>query len=209
MASLPLLQQLPLHDIPESPPQGFNPAQVICRELSRDRDDSPLYVDIDRPTRTNSPRFTTIEQFARDIALNGYVRNPPPPPEQRENKWIDIKISRDSYVVIVLSDTRGWTFTTLRYDDGSSQEGVSLMWLSDDHPNPLSHYGDLHYVDDSGVIHDQPAPNCRVAYFSARPMRNPTHGDRYEQRICYVVDYPGGTHEFIDPDIRFPGNGSG
>lgn len=208
IATINLLRQLPLNQIPNDLPANFNPRQVICRELARLEDGSPRYIDIDRPTRTNEPRFTSIEEFAREIALNGYVRNLPPPPEPEENKWIDIKVSRDSYVVIFLSRSRAWEFTTLRYDDDTAQEGVTLMWLSDDHVDPLSHYGWLHYVDDSGVIHDRPAPNCRVAFFAAKPMRNPAHGDRYEQRICYVVDYPGGTHEFIDPDIRFPGNGT-
>lgn len=206
-ASLNLLLSLPLHQIGSAPPRDFDPKQVLCRELGRTTKGTPRYIDIDRPTRTNEPRFTTIDEFAANIAVSGYSRNPSQPPEKEEDRWIDIKISRDTWIVIVLSADHEWTFTTLAAEP-SSLEGIMLMWLSDDHIDPRSHYGSLRFVDASGAIHDKPMPGCRVAYFAAKPMRNPPNGDRYEQRICYIVDYPAGSHEFIDPDIRFPGNGS-
>jgi hypothetical protein len=207
--NLATLRELPLNDIPIGLPQNFSPVQVICRELYKISDGSPRYRNIDRPTWVAEPRFTTIEEFAREVATRGYTRNPSPLPEPEENRWIDIKVSRDSYIVIELAPELAWNFTTLLDDSGDPVAGVTLLWLSDDHPDPLSHDGFLHYVDDSGVIHDRPAANCRVAYFAAKPMLNPMHGNKYEQRICYVVDWNGGTREFVDPDIRFPGNGSG
>jgi hypothetical protein len=31
----------------------------------------------------------------------------------------------------------------------------------------------------------------------------------YQQRIVYIMDTPGGATRFEDPDIRFPGEGTG
>lgn len=204
-----MLQELPLVDIPDKPPVGFSPVQVIHRELTRNPGGAPLYKDIDRPTPVPAMGFS-IQQFAREIALNGRVRNPPPPQEQQENLWTSIRLSRDSYVVIELTSMMTWKYTTMERPDGTDQEGICLNGLSDDDPDPLSHYGDLHYVDGSGVDFDHPVADCRVAYFSARPMKNDAGEVRsYQQPLFIVVDQPGGSHEYIDPDIRFPGNGSG
>ncbi|MBV8686174.1 MAG: hypothetical protein JOZ90_16405 [Alphaproteobacteria bacterium] len=200
-----LLSQLPLNDIRDQQLPNFAPVQVVYKEFTL-FGKYPGYDDIDRPTKIDGNNFD-IEAFVKNIALNGYTRNPSPPVEKPENNPLDIKISRDSYVIIELDRYLGFTFTTLV--DPVTQvplEGISLMWLTGDHPDPLSHYANLRYCDDSGVLHDDPAPNCRIAFFQARKMKNAKNS--YQQRIVYVMDLPTGGTRFEDPDIRFPGAGS-
>ncbi|HEY0312173.1 MAG TPA: hypothetical protein VGC56_06720 [Allosphingosinicella sp.] len=197
-----LLNQLPVNDIPEDLPSNFRPEQVVYRRLTRFPHGTPRYAFVDVPTKIPSKNFTTIEVFVSDIAKNGHKLNDP---DIEENNYLDLTIGRDSYIVIELDHALGCYFTTSLHD--GKQEGIALLWLSDDDPNPLSYYGQLKYVDDTGKIYDDPAPLCRIAYFAAKPIGGP--GVSYEQRIAYFTDWPGGTHQFDDPDIRFPGNGSG
>ena len=179
------------------PPPGFEPEQVIYRELTIEADGAVRYRNIDRPTPTSGPDFQGIEDFVRRIALSGYERNAP---DEEEPKYLDIVVGKPSYIVIELSPQLSWHFS-------SGNPAITLGARDPNLPDPDSLYGRLLYVDDNGGIHDHPHMPCRLAYFAAKPVLGTAEAP-YLRSINFNVEVPGGTLIVIDPDIRFPGGSS-
>jgi hypothetical protein len=178
-------------------PPGFEPDQVICRELTIEADGAFRYKNVDRATPASGPGFQSIEDFVRRIALSGYERNAP---DEEEPKYLDIVVGKPSYIVIELSPQLNWHFS-------SGNPAITLGARDPRLPDPDTLYGRLLYVDDSGEIHDRPRLPCRLAYFAAKPVLGTAEAP-YLRSINFNVEVPGGTLIVIDPDIRFPG-GSG
>ena len=186
------------HPLAAGLPGQFAEEQVIYRELGLEPDGAYRYVAIDRPTATvNNPAYTTIEDFVGTVTASGYVRNDP---DLEEVKYLDITVSRPSYILVHLSSRLSWYFS-------SGNPGITLGARASGHPDPDTLYGRLRYVDDGGHIHDAPSAQCRLAYFAAMPVLG-TPESPYLRSLNFNVEVAGGTLVVIDPDIRYPGNGS-
>lgn len=183
-----------MHNLNPNALQNFNPTQVIYRRLTPAPPFGCRYAFIDRPTPINP---ATIRNFVSQAAMGHYQRTDT---MVEEDHPLGILVKKDSYIVLHLDDAfLTWDFT-------HDYEAVTLGDLIDT-PNPSVLYGNLKYVRPSGSIFDDAKEGCRLVYFEARHRSATT--PQYIQKFNIGVDSgnPATTY-WVDPDVRFPGNGS-
>lgn len=182
-------------EIPPGPLDDFRPEQIIYRQLTFDCTLMQYaYTYYDKSTKRDDEDYDEIKNFVKRIAKNKYPKNDDE--DKKEDKILDIKLSWDAYVVIGLDPDSKWTFS-------SKNPAVTLGKPHNADKPPAGYYADLWYVDDKGDAYDHPKPGCRVAYFSAKRQA----GD-YAQPLNFNINTRDGTAIVVDPDIRFPGNGT-
>ncbi|HEX8258397.1 MAG TPA: hypothetical protein VF589_12265 [Allosphingosinicella sp.] len=154
------------------------------------------YSVVDMPTNNQDNKFGDIGVFCRSIVRKDHVLKGP---DAREDKRLDVPISKHSYVIFELPEE--WTFSSK-----ADRPGVTLG-IKPGEGNPDSDaYGQLRYVTASTV---SPAPieKCRLVFFSAID-RDGTVANPYIQPINFNIVTSDGVAVVVDPDIRFPGNGT-
>ncbi|MEI9851858.1 MAG: hypothetical protein WDN24_14640 [Sphingomonas sp.] len=139
--------------------------------------------------------WTGIEDHVRDIIDNGYK---PGTPDIPEDGPLTIPVRADSYIVVSIKGNLFFPYFS------STLPAIELADSNMAEPPSGDLYGELRHHDPAtGQFSAKPCANCQYIYFSA--AANQTHG--YEQKFNYCVLDARGTIHFIDPDIRYPGNG--
>jgi hypothetical protein len=173
-------------------PTGFNAQQLIYRRLGLDnRRETLFYKVLELPTLISD---MSLDNFVSAIANSQHA---PKGDDYEEIAVLDITVSKDSYIIIELP--RGWMFDP-------TKDAVTLGSNANS-----ANYGGLRYVRAPDHLPPNASANvitnCRLVYFSAVAQRG-TDDNPYLQPLNFNIFMRNGLACIIDPDIRFPGNGT-
>lgn len=191
-----LLRAIRYDDMNPDLPPGFNPQQVIFREIEPDpiRPLSCRYRGIDKPTPIDA-NFPGIEAFALNAAAGHYDPNDTIVPEDNP---LSIAVYMDSYIILRLApEFLDWQF--------AADQAAVKLGPARGPTNPWSLYGDLKYVRVGEQPSDVPMAGCQLVYFAARHVGG-SMPSPYLQKFVFLVDVEEETTVWVDPDVRHPGN---
>lgn len=175
------------------------PVQIIYREIDYDvTGDCTCYsVSTKRvPFNRLKRKWSGIEDFVLNIK-DFYGQNFSQEDLKEENV-LGIPLRYDSYIVLLISKNRKWTF---------SPEFAGVTMGNYDNAAYNEYYENLVHFDGNDFSPD-PIKNCRLIYFSAKPrMPQDIPGKDNIQKFNFNFFDGAQNGTSVDPDIRYPGNG--